>query len=71
MTDGRTPIERLTDAIEGERRDWHLVEVRPDDIAAVLELVAQSSHVCLRCHGAGCAACDWSGVVAPDLGSGI
>lgn len=29
-------VDRLRDAISGERRYWHEVEVRPDDIAAVL-----------------------------------
>ena len=28
--------QRLREAIAGERRDWHTVEVRPDDIAVVL-----------------------------------
>jgi hypothetical protein len=31
-------IQRLREAIEGERRDWHVVEVRPDDIAALLDI---------------------------------
>jgi hypothetical protein len=34
------PIQRLREAIEGERRDWHVVEVRPDDIAALLDIAA-------------------------------
>jgi hypothetical protein len=29
-------LTRLTDAISGERRDWHNVEVRPDDLAVLL-----------------------------------
>jgi hypothetical protein len=34
--DTREALERLADAISGERRDWHEVTVRPDDIAAAL-----------------------------------
>lgn len=29
--------QRLQEAIAGERRHWHVVEVRPDDIAAALD----------------------------------
>jgi hypothetical protein len=40
MTEQPTPrteaLTRLTDAISGERRDWHNVEVRPDDLAVLL-----------------------------------
>ena len=32
-----TPRTRLQDAISGERRDWHKVEVSPDDVAALLD----------------------------------
>jgi len=35
-----TAIDRLTAAIAGERRDWHVVEAKPDDVAAVLAVVA-------------------------------
>ncbi len=42
-TDLRETMERLADAISGERRDWHKVEVRPDDLAAVLALIESRS----------------------------
>ncbi len=38
--DAASHIDRLQEAIEGERRFWHTVEVRPDDLSAVLEYVA-------------------------------
>lgn len=38
-------IDRLRAAIEGERRHWHTVEVRPDDIAALLDAIRQ----CVTC----------------------
>jgi hypothetical protein len=39
------PIQRLREAIEGERRDWHVVEVRPDDIAAMLDIAEAARSV--------------------------
>ena len=36
MSTASRAIQELSDAIEGERREWNRVEVRPDDIAAVL-----------------------------------
>lgn len=35
------PIGRLLDAIDGERADWRRVEVRPDDLRAVLSRLRQ------------------------------
>lgn len=49
MTDLSTPRGRLADAISGERRLWHKVEVRPDDIAALLA----STSPCGDCGGDG------------------
>jgi hypothetical protein len=37
VTDQTRATERLRDAICGERRHWHVVSVRPDDLAALLD----------------------------------
>jgi hypothetical protein len=39
-----TALTRLREAIEGERRHWHTVEVRPDDLAALLDPEAHGPH---------------------------
>jgi hypothetical protein len=37
-------MSALRDAIAGERRHWHVVEVRPDDIAALLDAAYEAAR---------------------------